>query len=65
MAGDATAVEDSVVSVDIADVEVACVRAQQLGYEIVHLLTGEPWGVRGFFVSEPHGTVINIAGHSG
>ena len=36
---------------------------QRLGYEIVHPLTTEPWGIRRFFVRVPGGTVLNIAQH--
>ncbi|MBO0850928.1 MAG: VOC family protein [Pseudonocardia sp.] len=63
VAGDATAPEDSVVSVGITDVRDAYARAQRLGYEIVHPLTDEPWGVRRFFVRDPHGHVINVVSH--
>ena len=38
--------------------------AQRLGYEIVHPLTLEPWGVRRFFVRDPDGNVINVVSHS-
>ena len=34
------------------------------GYEIVHPLTEEPWGVRRFFVRAPDGNVINMVSHS-
>lgn len=34
------------------------------GYEIVHPLTQEPWGVRRFSIRDPDGNVINIVGHS-
>jgi predicted enzyme related to lactoylglutathione lyase len=60
---DATAPEDSVISVHIDDVEAAYEEAQKLGYEIVHPLSTEPWGVRRFFVRAPDGNVINIAYH--
>ena len=60
---DATAAEDPVVSVFTEDVDGACAEAQDLGYEIVHPLTTEPWGVRRFFVRAPDGTVINIVRH--
>lgn len=60
---DATAPEDSVVSVHTDDVEGAYAEAQQRGYEIVHPLTSEPWGVRRFFVRAPGGAVLNIVGH--
>ena len=61
--GDATAPEDSVISVHTDDVEAAYAEAQQLGYEIVRPLTTESWGVRRFFVRAPDGNVLNIAYH--
>jgi predicted enzyme related to lactoylglutathione lyase len=60
---DASAPEDSVISVHTDDVEAAYIEAQALGYEIVHPITTEPWGVRRFFVRAPDGNVINIARH--
>jgi len=60
---DATAAEDSVVSVHTDDIEGAYNDAQRLGYEIVHPLTTEAWGVRRFFVRAPDGNVINVVGH--
>lgn len=63
VSADATAAEDSVMSVDVADVDAAYGRARELGYEIVHPLTDEPWGVRRFFVRDPHGHVVNVVGH--
>jgi catechol 2,3-dioxygenase-like lactoylglutathione lyase family enzyme len=63
VSGDATAPEDSVISVLTDDIEAAYAEAQQLGLEIVHPLTTEEWGVRRFFVRAPDGNVINIALH--
>lgn len=60
---DATAPEDPVVSVLTEDVDGAYAEAQERGYEIVHPLTTEPWGVRRFFVRAPDGTVINVVRH--
>ena len=60
---DATAPEDSVISVHTDDVEAAYEEAQRLGYEIVHPISTEPWGVRRFFVRAPDGNVINIVHH--
>lgn len=60
---DATAVEDSVISVHTEDVDGAYAQARQLGYEIVHPLTTEAWGVRRFLVRAPDGTVVNIVAH--
>jgi catechol 2,3-dioxygenase-like lactoylglutathione lyase family enzyme len=62
--GDATSPEDSVLSVHVGnDVDEAYAEAQRRGYEIVHPLTEEPWGIRRFFVRDPDGNVINIASH--
>ena len=61
--GDASAPEDSVISVHADDVDAAYEEAQKLGYEIVHPMTTEPWGVRRFFVRAPDGNVINIVNH--
>src|SRR5438552_17426064 len=47
---DAAASVDPVISVHTDDVEGAYEEAQKLGYEIVHPLTTEPWGVRRFLV---------------
>jgi predicted enzyme related to lactoylglutathione lyase len=60
---DASAPEDSVISVHTDDIDGAYEEAQQLGYEIVHPITTEPWGVRRFFVRAPDGNVINIVHH--
>jgi catechol 2,3-dioxygenase-like lactoylglutathione lyase family enzyme len=61
---DATAPVDSVISVHVGDeVEAAYPEAQRRGFEIVHPLTEEPWGVRRFFVRAPDGNVINIVSH--
>jgi len=60
---DAAAAEDPAISVFTQDVDSAYAEAQERGYEIVHPLTTEPWGVRRFFVRAPDGTVINIVRH--
>ncbi len=61
---DATAPEDSVMTIKVDDVDAAYEEAQQRGYEIVHPITNEPWGIRRFFVRSPDGHVINVARHS-
>lgn len=61
---DATAPEDSVATIRVDDVEAALDEAQQRGYEIVHPLTTESWGVHRFFVRAPDGNVFNIAQHA-
>lgn len=60
---DATAPEDSVMTIKVDDVDAAYDQAQERGYEIVHPLTDEPWGIRRFFVRSPDGHVINVAQH--
>ena len=61
---DVSAPVDSQLSVHVGDaVEEAYAEAQRRGYEIVHPLTTEPWGVRRFFVRAPNGTVINVVSH--
>ena len=60
---DATAPEDPVASIKVADVDVAYEDAQRRGYEIVHPLSTESWGVRRFFVRAPDGNVLNIVQH--
>jgi len=60
---DATAPMDPVISVMVDDVEAAHNQAQQRGYEIVHPLTTEEWGVTRFFVRAPDGNVLNVVQH--
>jgi catechol 2,3-dioxygenase-like lactoylglutathione lyase family enzyme len=60
---DATAPEDPVVSVHTDDVDGAYEEARRLGYEIVHPITTEAWGVRRFFVRAPDGNVVNVVAH--
>jgi predicted enzyme related to lactoylglutathione lyase len=62
---DASSPVDSVLSVHVGDgVEEAYADARRRGYEIVHPLTEEPWGVRRFLVRDPDGNVINVVSHS-
>jgi catechol 2,3-dioxygenase-like lactoylglutathione lyase family enzyme len=62
---DATAPTDSVISVHVGSgVEEAYEEAKRRGFEIVHPLTEEEWGVRRFFVRAPDGNVINMVSHS-
>ena len=62
--GDATSPQDSVLSVHVGDdVDEAYAEAQRRGYEVVHPLTDEPWGIRRFLVRDPDGNVINIVSH--
>ena len=63
MSQDATAPVRPDVSIEVDDVDAAHAAARGLGYEIVHPLTDEPWGVRRFFVRDPTGAVINVLSH--
>jgi predicted enzyme related to lactoylglutathione lyase len=61
---DATAPENPTISVAVGDgVDAAYEEAQRRGYEIVHPLTTEPWGIRRFLVRAPDGNVINVNSH--
>ena len=61
---DATAPYDSVISVHVGDaIDEANEEAKRRGFEIVHPLTTEPWGIRRFFVRAPDGNVINVNNH--
>ena len=51
------------VSIAVDDVDAAYVEALERGYEVVHPLTTEAWGVRRFFVRTPDGHVLNILQH--
>ncbi len=61
---DKTAPEDSVLTIKVDDVDAAYEEAHERGYEIVHPITDEPWGIRRFFVRSPDGNVINVAQHN-
>jgi predicted enzyme related to lactoylglutathione lyase len=60
MTRDASAPENPVISVKVDDVEAAHRLAVERGYEIVHPLTTEEWGVTRFFVRAPDGNVLNV-----
>jgi predicted enzyme related to lactoylglutathione lyase len=64
VSADPTAPEPSRFTVAVADVDAAHAEALRRGYEIVHPLTHEPWGVRRFLVRDPHGVVVNVVGHA-
>lgn len=52
-------------SIQVDDVDAAYQAAARLGYEVVHPLTDEPWGVRRFFVRDPDGHIVNVLSHPG
>ena len=45
-------------------VEEAYEEAPRRGFEIVHPLTTQTWGLRRFLVRAPDGNVINIVSHT-
>jgi len=63
LTADATAQAQPAISIHTDDVEGAYREAVEHGYQIVHPLTLEAWGVHRFFVRAPDGTVVNIVGH--
>src|SRR5262249_35250316 len=63
MRQDATAMVQPDASIEVDDVDAVHDAARRLGYEVVHPLTDEPWGVRRFFVRDPNGKVLNIVSH--
>lgn len=60
---DASAPADSQLTIKVDDVDGAYALMQERGFEIVHPLTDEPWGIRRFFVRSPDGQVVNVAHH--
>lgn len=63
MTQDRTADLSPDMTVEVDDVDRLHAQALDLGYEIVHPLTDEPWGVRRFFVRDPDGRVVNVISH--
>ncbi|GAA1537750.1 MULTISPECIES: VOC family protein [Brevibacterium] len=60
---DATAPLIPVLSLKVDDIDAAYAEAVDRGFDIVHPLTTEEWGVTRFFVRDPDGNVINITAH--
>jgi predicted enzyme related to lactoylglutathione lyase len=63
MRDDASAVVRPDVSIEVDDVDAVHAAVVRMGYEVVHPLTDEPWGVRRFFVRDPNGKVVNVLSH--
>lgn len=53
------------ISIEVDDVDEVHAAAMASGYEIVHPLTDEAWGVRRFFVRDPEGHLVNVLSHGG
>lgn len=60
---DQTAAVAPDMTIEVADVDLIYAQAEDHGYEILHPLTDEPWGVRRFFVKDPNGSAINVMSH--
>ena len=52
-------------SIELDDIDAAYKIAQDNGWEIVHGLAVEEWGVRRFFVRDADGNVVNVLSHVG
>jgi predicted enzyme related to lactoylglutathione lyase len=63
MANDETAPMRPNVTIEVEDVDAVYREAEGRGYEIVHSLTDESWGVRRFFVQDHDGNVVNVMKH--
>jgi len=52
-------------SIEVDDVDDVHAAAVSSGYDIVHPLTDEAWGVRRFFLRDPEGHLVNVLSHGG
>ena len=60
---DATAAVNPTVSIEVDDVDASYRATVDAGFEIVHPLRDEDWGVRRFFFADPSGNVVNVLSH--
>lgn len=60
---DLTAPVRPMATIEVADVDRVHDRMVDSGFQVVHPLTTESWGVRRFFVADPNGNVINVMSH--
>ncbi|MBD8868439.1 VOC family protein [Nocardioides donggukensis] len=63
MTTDRTAPVNPAVSIEVDDVDAAYDAALAEGFEIVHELQDEEWGVRRFFLRDAAGNVLNVLAH--
>lgn len=63
MEADQTAEVQPDVTIEVDDVDELHTRAVEFGFQVVHPLTDESWGVRRFFVRDPDGYVVNVMSH--
>lgn len=50
-------------SIEVDNVDEVYSRAKEMGCKVIHDLTGEPWGVRRFFIHDPTGKLLNVLSH--
>ncbi|MDK1385569.1 VOC family protein [Sinorhizobium sp. 8-89] len=50
-------------SIEVDNVDEVYRRAKEIGCQVVHDLTDEPWGVRRFFIADPTGKLLNVLSH--
>ena len=60
---DGSSVAPPHLTVEVGDVDAVYARALERRLHIAYPLTGEPWGVRRFFVVDPNGVLLNIMSH--
>ena len=60
---DPTASVNPSVSVEVDDLDGAYRIARESGWEIVHDLAVEEWGVRRFFFRDADGNIVNVLSH--
>ena len=60
---DPTASVNSSVSIEVDHLDGAHKIARENGWEIVHDLAVEEWGVRRFFLQDADGNIINVLSH--
>lgn len=51
------------ISIEVDDVDAAYAHAREAGWRIVRDIGDEPRGIRRFFVLDPTGRIVNVAGH--
>lgn len=50
-------------TIEVDQIESLYRDAQRRGHRIIYPLTDEAWGVRRFFVQDPHGRIVNVMTH--
>lgn len=56
-------VVEIIADLQVEDIDAAYAGAERRGYEIIHPLQDEEWGVRRFLVRAPDGNALNIVRH--